>query len=104
MLIADCSPHLTCMPFASYGLKDPGKGDSMRRSMLMASILIVFSAALSAQTVDEIIAKSIAASGGLEKIKAVTTSRRTGTFEGGPIQAGFVELTKRPNKLRREIG
>lgn len=75
----------------------------MRRSMLLASILIAFSAILSAQTVDEIIAKSIAASGGMEKIKAITSSRRTGTFEGGPIQAGFVEVTKRPNKLRRDI-
>lgn len=75
----------------------------MRRLMLLASLLLVFSAVLSAQTADEIIAKNLAAEGGLEKIKAVTSSRRTGTFEGGPIQAGFVEVTKRPNKLRRDI-
>ncbi|HXB22064.1 MAG TPA: hypothetical protein VNV88_11815, partial [Candidatus Solibacter sp.] len=50
-----------------------------------------------------IIAKNVAAEGGLEKIRAVTSSRRTGTFEGGPVQAGFVEVTKRPNKLRRVI-
>jgi outer membrane lipoprotein-sorting protein len=75
----------------------------MRRLMLLTSILMVFSAALSAQTVDELIAKSVAAKGGLDKMKATTSSRLTGNFAAGPMQAGFVEVTKRPNKLRRDI-
>jgi len=75
----------------------------MRRLMLFTSVLMVFSAVLSAQTVDELIAKSAAARGGLDKLKAVTSSRLTGNFAAGPMQAGFVEVTKRPNRLRRDI-
>jgi outer membrane lipoprotein-sorting protein len=75
----------------------------MRRLMLLTSVFLVFSAALSAQTVDELIAKSVAARGGLDKMKATNSARLTGSFEAGPMQAGFVEVTKRPNKLRRDI-
>ncbi|HJX83409.1 MAG TPA: outer membrane lipoprotein-sorting protein, partial [Candidatus Angelobacter sp.] len=58
---------------------------------------------VSAQTVDELIAKTAAARGGLAKLKAVQTVRLTGNFETNGIQAGFVEVAKRPNKLRRDI-
>src|SRR5205807_5098542 len=95
--------HLTCLACASYGLKFPAKGGSMRKLVLLVFALMSFSGVLSAQSVDEIIAKSISATGGLEKIKAVTSSRRTGAFDAGQEQIGFVEVTKRPNKLRRDI-
>jgi len=75
----------------------------MRKLVLLVFALMSFSGVLSAQSVDEIIAKSISATGGLEKIKAVTSSRRTGAFDAGQEQIGFVEVTKRPNKLRRDI-
>lgn len=75
----------------------------MRRLSLLISALLVFSAAVSAQTVDELIAKTAAARGGLAKLKAVQTVRLTGNFETNGIAAGFVEVAKRPNKLRRDI-
>jgi outer membrane lipoprotein-sorting protein len=75
----------------------------MRRLSLLMSAFLLFSAAVSAQTVDELIAKTAAARGGLAKLKAVQTVRLAGTFETNGMQAGFVQLSKRPNKLRRDI-
>jgi outer membrane lipoprotein-sorting protein len=75
----------------------------MRRLSLLISLLLLFSAAVSAQTVDELIAKTAAARGGLAKLKAVQTVRLTGNFETNGMQVGFVEVAKRPNKLRRDI-
>src|ERR1700674_4662088 len=75
----------------------------MRRLLLLISALLLLSAAVSAQTVDELIAKTPAARGGLAKLKAVQSVRLTGSFETNGMQAGFVEVAKRPNKLRRDI-
>src|ERR1700722_18578072 len=66
----------------------------------MASALFLFSLSLSAQTVDEIIAKHIAAQGGMTKLKAVQSIRMTGNFERGGMQAGFTQVFKRPMKMR----
>jgi len=59
---------------------------------------------LSAQTLDEIIAKNVKAKGGLDKIKAVQTARLTGKMVVGPgMEAPFVMELKRPRHLRMEI-
>src|SRR5258708_16073933 len=75
----------------------------MRRFLFLMSAFLLLSAAVSAQTVDELIAKTAAARGGLAKLKAVQSVRLTGSFESGGMQAGFVEVAKRPSKLRRDI-
>lgn len=57
----------------------------------------------SAQTVDELIAKNIQAHGGMEKLKSVQTIRTTGKYiTPGGLRVGYVEESKRPNKLRQE--
>jgi len=57
-----------------------------------------------AQTVDEMIAKVIAAQGGLEKIKAVETERLVGRIALGPdVEGPFMVELKRPNKMHMEI-
>ncbi|HEV8132790.1 MAG TPA: hypothetical protein VGQ81_16205 [Acidobacteriota bacterium] len=57
-----------------------------------------------AQTVDEIIAKNIAARGGMEKLKAVKTMRMTGKMTVGPgIEAPVTMEQKRPNSMRMEF-
>jgi outer membrane lipoprotein-sorting protein len=57
-----------------------------------------------AQTADEIIAKNIAAKGGLEKLKAVNTIRMTGKMTVGPgIEAPIVLEIKRPKSTRMDI-
>ena len=75
----------------------------MRRVTFLLTVLFFSCVALSAQTVDDIIAKSIAAKGGLAKLKAVQTIRATGDFEAGGMQAQFVRISKRPGKVRLDI-
>lgn len=60
--------------------------------------------AASAQTAEEIVAKSIAARGGMDKIKAVQSQRISGTISFGPGAEGpFVIELKRPLKLHMEV-
>lgn len=68
-----------------------------------AGVLMLAQAA-SAQTVEELIAKSIEARGGLEAIKATHTLRLTGTMTMGPgMQTPFTLELKRPGKMRMEF-
>jgi outer membrane lipoprotein-sorting protein len=72
----------------------------MRKPAFVTLVVFLFSVVLSAQTVDELIAKNIAAHGGLAKLKAINSMRVTGHFEVGTAQAQFVQVRKRPDKLR----
>ena len=66
--------------------------------------LAFVAAPASAQTADEIIAKYVAAVGGLDKIKAVHTLRRTGRFVGGGgFEAAVTQENKRTNEVREEF-
>jgi outer membrane lipoprotein-sorting protein len=56
-----------------------------------------------AQTVDEVIAKNIAAHGGLEKMKAVESLRMAGRMTFGAMEASAVMEVKRPASMRMEI-
>lgn len=57
-----------------------------------------------AQTVDEILAKHYQTMGGLEKIKALNSTRITGTLGVGPgMEAPFTMERKRPGKSRMEF-
>lgn len=75
----------------------------MRKAILLVSTLFLLAGVMSAQTVDEIIAKNIEAKGGLAKIRAVQSMRMTGHAEFGAMQAGFILTQKRANKMRNEI-
>jgi outer membrane lipoprotein-sorting protein len=75
----------------------------MRRLTFVAVSAFIFSLTLSAQTVDEIVSKHIAAQGGLAKLKAVQSLRMSGTFEAGGMLAEFTQVYKRPLKTRLDI-
>lgn len=76
----------------------------MRRTLLALSALLLVAAPLAAQTADDIIAKYIARVGGIEKIQAVRTVRRTGTFiGGGGFEAIIVQENRRPSLVRQEF-
>jgi hypothetical protein len=61
-------------------------------------------APLEAQTVDEILAHYVKAIGGLERIQAVQSLRRTGKFTGGGgFEAAVVQENARPNHVRQEF-
>jgi outer membrane lipoprotein-sorting protein len=53
-------------------------------------------------TVDEIVAKNLAAKGGVEKLRAVTSVKMTGRVKGPGGEYPIVTWAKRPNKMRRE--
>ena len=73
----------------------------MRKSLALAALLAL---PVAAQTPDEIIAKFIKTTGGMDKIAAVTTLRRTGKFNGGGgFEAGLLWENKRPQKDREEF-
>ncbi len=55
---------------------------------------------LSAQTADELIAKNIAAKGGMDKIKAIKTMRMVADFDAGGFKAAIGQASKRPDMVR----
>ena len=76
----------------------------MRRFLLAVIGFALFAIPVSAQTADEIIAKYIKTVGGMDKIQAIKTLRRTGKFNGGGgFEAAIVEENKRPNLVRQEF-
>ncbi len=89
----------------SAGDDDYPREERMKRPIVM----LLASVALSplpvvAQTVDEIVAKSLAARGGIEKIKAVQSERLTGRISFGQDAEGpFTVELKRPGKMREEV-
>jgi outer membrane lipoprotein-sorting protein len=75
----------------------------MRRFTFITVTAVLFSLSLSAQTVDEIIAKHIAAQGGMARLKAIQSMRMTGDVDAGGTQAAFSQFYKRPMKMRLDI-
>jgi outer membrane lipoprotein-sorting protein len=61
------------------------------------------SVAMSAQTAEELVAKNLAAKGGIEKIKAIKSLRTVGKFQQGGITATLGEVAKAPNLLRNSL-
>jgi outer membrane lipoprotein-sorting protein len=75
----------------------------LRNFTLAAFACVVLPCALYAQSVDDVIAKYVAARGGLEKIKAVNTMRMTGKMSMGPMEAPVLMVMKRPDQVRLEF-
>jgi hypothetical protein len=77
----------------------------MRRlTLAFASIVAISAFSLSAQTADEIIAKYVKTIGGIDKINAITSLKKTGKFTGGGgFEAVLGEENKRPNQVRQEF-
>jgi len=75
----------------------------MRRLILSLAVLAALSASASAQTADEIVDKFVKTVGGMEKIQAVKSLRRTGRVNaGGGFEYVVVEENQRPNLVRQE--
>ena len=70
------------------------------RAIAAAAVLVLAAWSAAGQTVDELIAKNVAARGGLEKLKAVKTMRLTGTMKVGDDKMPSLLELKRPNKSR----
>jgi outer membrane lipoprotein-sorting protein len=76
----------------------------MRKTLSLAAALLfamsVFAADL---TVDEILAKNIEAKGGADKLRALQSVKLTGKLKMGPMEAPFVMLRSRPEKMKMEF-
>src|SRR5262245_46021516 len=76
----------------------------MRKIILGIAGLALFAIPVSAQTAEEIIAKYVKTIGGVEKIEAIKTLRRTGKITGGGgYEAVVIHENKRPQMARQEI-
>jgi hypothetical protein len=76
----------------------------VRRIPVLIATLVVFALPASAQSVDDIVAHYLKTVGGMEKIQAVKTLRRTGKFiGGGGFEAAILQENKRGNLVREEF-
>ena len=75
-----------------------------RSSFLVLFLSSILTLSASAQSVDEIIAKSLAARGGVDKIRTIQSERLTGHISLGPDAEGpFVVEIKRGGKMRQQM-
>jgi outer membrane lipoprotein-sorting protein len=76
-----------------------------RHPAIAVAVLLVAALArpASAQTADEIVAKNIAAKGGLEKLHSVQSMKQTGKLTLQGMETTLVIFGKRPNMVRQEM-
>jgi hypothetical protein len=72
----------------------------MRKAPLILAVFLFSYITASAQSVDEIIGRYLKSIGGLDKIRAVKTLRRTGKFIGG---GGFEAIVQQDNKRGKSV-
>ncbi|HTM58032.1 MAG TPA: hypothetical protein VL123_06425 [Candidatus Udaeobacter sp.] len=73
----------------------------LRRWLTVLGLVAALAPAASAQTIDDIINKNIAARGGLDKLKSIQTVRMSGKMSVGPgFEAPLTMEMKRPNSMR----
>jgi hypothetical protein len=75
----------------------------LRRALPVLLAGAVLALPAGAQTVDEVLAQSFEARGGLDRLKAIQTIRVTGRMSMGPTEAPMVIERKRPGSFRAEL-
>jgi outer membrane lipoprotein-sorting protein len=77
--------------------------NAMRLRTLCIALLFLLPAAAFAQTADEILAKVLAARGGLDKMRAINSERVSGQISFGDVSGSFAVELKRPLKMHMQI-
>ena len=75
----------------------------MRLRTLCIALLSLVPAAISAQTVDDILAKVTAARGGSDKLRAIHSERVSGKISFGDVSGPFVVELERPLKMHMQL-
>jgi len=70
---------------------------------LTAALAVSGAAARLQPSVDDVVAKNLAAKGGAEKLRNVTSVRTTGRVKGARGVATMTMWTRRPNSMRQEV-
>jgi len=76
--------------------------DAARRAAGLIGLALLVATAASAQTVQELIDKNLAARGGVDKLRSIETVKSAGKLTGRGLTMSTTTWAKRPNKLRRE--
>ena len=71
--------------------------------LALGLVLVASAARAQAPTVDEIVAKNLAARGGLDKLRGLQTMKMTGTINVQGMDMPLTVMTKRPNLLFQEM-
>lgn len=76
-----------------------------RRAALgaVASLSLAWTAAASAQTVDDVVRRYLDARGGLSRLRAVESLRLSGSMVRGGVSTRFVIELKRPDRMRTDF-
>ena len=75
----------------------------MRMPVLCCALLLLVATSAQAMTADELIAKNLAARGGIDKIHAIATLKLAGKLRiGGQFELAFSSYQKAPNSIRNE--
>jgi len=69
----------------------------------LAGLFIAGYAAAQTPSADELVAKNLAARGGVDKLKGVTSARLVGNLSVPGMEMPLTILTKRPNKTKQEM-
>ena len=72
-------------------------------TLALGLVLAASAARAQAPTVDEIVAKNLAARGGLDKLRGLQTMKMTGTINVQGMDMPLTVMTKRPNLLFQEM-
>ena len=76
----------------------------MHRILVLVAVVVVFTATASAQTADDVVARYLKAVGGMDKIQAVQSLRRSGKYiGGGGFEAVILQENKRSASVREEF-
>jgi outer membrane lipoprotein-sorting protein len=75
------------------------------RPALLAAVVLLSTPppSLAAQSVDEVVAKNLAAKGGADKLRAIESVRTSGKLKTPRGEFAVTNWTKRPNMMRREV-
>lgn len=72
-------------------------------AILGLALLVAAPSYAQTPTAEELVAKNLAARGGLEKLQSLNTMKVTGTVAFQGMEMPMTLLTKRPNKMRQEL-
>src|SRR5215475_5702570 len=70
--------------------------------LILGLVLAASAARAQAPSAEDIVAKNLAARGGADKLRAISTMKMTGTVSAQGMEMPLTVMTKRPNRMLQE--